>query len=161
MVTPSLPLSCLQIIQQENIGIIRVESLDPGKESGHELDKHDARFADTWTKLRAFEIDGFEVSERGGAEGLERFSVICCVVTLADSASSVQIRPIARLASYPECHYHGLRFSSSSAFFLFYSVLPARCPPRLRYDNPSKHGRIVRNAITRRRLDKCRSCMYM
>lgn len=51
MVTPSLPGDVREILTRRQIQMIDVEPLNPpaGK---HTLDNHDARFADTWTKLR-------------------------------------------------------------------------------------------------------------
>lgn len=51
MVTPQLPQDARDIFSKENILIRDVDRLSPAK-GAHELSAHDARFADTWTKLR-------------------------------------------------------------------------------------------------------------
>ncbi|KAI0348682.1 nucleotide-diphospho-sugar transferase [Trametopsis cervina] len=55
MVTPTLSSEGRQALQKRGIQLIEVESLLP-TEGTHTLASHDARFADTWTKLRAFEL---------------------------------------------------------------------------------------------------------
>lgn len=54
MVTPSLPESARAILRKQFILIREVERLQPTTEGCrlHAHDSHDARFADTWTKLR-------------------------------------------------------------------------------------------------------------
>lgn len=51
MVTPSLPESARAILRKQFILIREVERLQPTAER-YRLHAHDARFADTWTKLR-------------------------------------------------------------------------------------------------------------
>lgn len=51
MVTPALPLQARDILARRRIRVIDIQSLQP--HTGlHTLSAHDARFADTWTKLR-------------------------------------------------------------------------------------------------------------
>ncbi|KAF8179651.1 nucleotide-diphospho-sugar transferase [Pholiota molesta] len=59
MVTPSLPDSARKVLSRQRIGITEVETLRP-PEGKHNLHAHDSRFADTWTKLRAFGLVQFE-----------------------------------------------------------------------------------------------------
>lgn len=51
MVTPQLPQEAREVLSKENIVTRDVQSLQPA-EGAHKLASHDARFADTWTKLR-------------------------------------------------------------------------------------------------------------
>jgi hypothetical protein len=51
MVTPSLPEDARAVLRKRRICIREVKSLQP-PEGKHTLAPHDARFADTWTKLR-------------------------------------------------------------------------------------------------------------
>ena len=53
MVTPSLPSEARKVLHMRGILTREVESLQP-REGSHALASHDARFADTWTKLRYF-----------------------------------------------------------------------------------------------------------
>ncbi|KAG1801499.1 glycosyltransferase family 8 protein [Suillus plorans] len=59
MVTPTLPQDVRSVLERRGISIRPVESLRP-PEGKHSLSTHDARFADTWTKLRAFELKEYE-----------------------------------------------------------------------------------------------------
>ncbi|KAF9240892.1 glycosyltransferase family 8 protein [Melanogaster broomeanus] len=59
MATPSLPQEARDILQRRNIRVVDIQSLRP-PEGLHTLSAHDARFADTWTKLRAFEVTGYD-----------------------------------------------------------------------------------------------------
>lgn len=51
MVTPSLPDDVRDILRKRGILTREVENLQP-KPGSHTLAAHDARFADTWAKLR-------------------------------------------------------------------------------------------------------------
>jgi len=51
MVTPSLPEDARAVLRERRICIREVKTLQP-PEGRHTLHGHDARFADTWTKLR-------------------------------------------------------------------------------------------------------------
>ena len=51
MATPSLSQEVRSILQARGIVIRDVDHLQP-EEGTHKLDDHDARFRDTWTKLR-------------------------------------------------------------------------------------------------------------
>ncbi|KAG6816287.1 hypothetical protein H0H87_007230 [Tephrocybe sp. NHM501043] len=55
MVTPTLPSEARDVLRNHGILTREVDSLQP-KEGSHSLSTHDARFADTWTKLRGFEL---------------------------------------------------------------------------------------------------------
>ncbi|KAI0651700.1 glycosyltransferase family 8 protein [Trametes meyenii] len=55
MATPALPAEVRDVVMRRGIGIKDVDPLYP-KEGEHELALHDARFAETWTKLRVFEL---------------------------------------------------------------------------------------------------------
>ncbi|KAG6841258.1 hypothetical protein C0991_000398 [Blastosporella zonata] len=55
MVTPSLPSEARDVLHKRGILTREVDTLEP-KEGSHVLAVHDARFADTWTKLRGFEL---------------------------------------------------------------------------------------------------------
>jgi hypothetical protein len=60
--TPSLPVEAREILQARGIAVRDVDYLEPVDKLKAKLDDHDHRFADTWTKLRAFELVEFEVS---------------------------------------------------------------------------------------------------
>jgi len=51
MVTPSLPDVARAVLHNRGIIVREVDSLHPQK-GKHTLSAHDARFVDTWTKLR-------------------------------------------------------------------------------------------------------------
>lgn len=55
MVTPLLPTEARRVLLQRGIAMIEVDSLQPA-EGSHTLDAMDARFADTWTKLRRVNV---------------------------------------------------------------------------------------------------------
>ncbi|RDB29377.1 Galactinol synthase 2 [Hypsizygus marmoreus] len=55
MVTPSLPKGARDVLERRGIKIREVDTLKP-EEGAHKLAAHDERFADTWTKLRGFEL---------------------------------------------------------------------------------------------------------
>jgi len=59
MVTPSLPEEARGLLRNCAIRTREVASLYPPVQ--HTLADHDSRFADTWTKLRAFELQEFKV----------------------------------------------------------------------------------------------------
>ncbi|KIJ68321.1 glycosyltransferase family 8 protein [Hydnomerulius pinastri MD-312] len=59
MATPSLPQEARDILDRRNITVVNISSLQP-PEGLHKLSSHDARFADTWTKLRAFELIDYD-----------------------------------------------------------------------------------------------------
>lgn len=56
MVTPTLPQDVRSVLERRGISMRPVESLRP-PEGKHSLSTHDARFADTWTKLRCVQIN--------------------------------------------------------------------------------------------------------
>lgn len=58
LVTPALPDSSREALKNAGCSIIEIEPLKPKMEVSIVA----ARFADTWTKLRAFGLEGFEVS---------------------------------------------------------------------------------------------------
>ncbi|GAA6004904.1 hypothetical protein JCM10207_008447 [Rhodosporidiobolus poonsookiae] len=58
--TPELPQIARDILTQRGIPIRDIEFLSPPADQKKELDNHDARFHDTWTKLRVFELEEFE-----------------------------------------------------------------------------------------------------
>jgi hypothetical protein len=55
MVTPMLPQDARSVLERRGIPMRPIESLRP-PEGKHSLSTHDARFADTWTKLRCVQI---------------------------------------------------------------------------------------------------------
>lgn len=58
--TVGLPIEARQVLESQGIRVRDIEYLEP--EEKLELDGHDSRFADTWTKLRCFEMVEYEVS---------------------------------------------------------------------------------------------------
>ncbi|KAJ7706052.1 nucleotide-diphospho-sugar transferase [Mycena rosella] len=59
MVTPDLPQEVRDVLIKRGIPMREIRSLQPG-EGVHSLATADARFQDTWTKLRAFELEEFD-----------------------------------------------------------------------------------------------------
>ncbi|PCH33510.1 glycosyltransferase family 8 protein [Wolfiporia cocos MD-104 SS10] len=59
MVTPGLSQDVRGVLARRNIIMREVDHLLP-EEGTHKLSAHDARFQDTWTKLRAFELAEYE-----------------------------------------------------------------------------------------------------
>ncbi|KAJ7181785.1 nucleotide-diphospho-sugar transferase [Mycena crocata] len=59
MVTPELPQEGRDVLKKRGIPIRDIQSLQP-EEGVHNLSPADARFHDTWTKLRAFELEEFD-----------------------------------------------------------------------------------------------------
>lgn len=59
--TKELPLDARQVLQSKGIRVRDIEYLEPKAENKGELVEHDRRFADTWTKLRCFEMVEYEV----------------------------------------------------------------------------------------------------
>ena len=51
MVTPELSLRARDVLSKEGVRMKDITRLDP-TEGAHQLAAHDARFGDTWTKLR-------------------------------------------------------------------------------------------------------------
>lgn len=60
-VTPELPDEARQVLKSHDIIVREINYLEPAKDLKSELDAHDHRFADTWTKLRCFELVEYEV----------------------------------------------------------------------------------------------------
>jgi alpha-N-acetylglucosamine transferase len=60
IVTAALPESSREIIRNAGIQVKEITSLNPVS-GRHELNKGQERFADTWTKLRVFELVEYEV----------------------------------------------------------------------------------------------------
>ncbi|KAF7969214.1 hypothetical protein HWV62_27915 [Athelia sp. TMB] len=59
MVTPQLPQDARDVLSKEKIATREVDILMPA-EGTHVLSSHDARFADTWTKLRGFDLEEYD-----------------------------------------------------------------------------------------------------
>ena len=57
----TLPQDAREVLQSQGIRVRDIEYLEPRQENRGELDEHDTRFADTWTKLRCFEMVEYEV----------------------------------------------------------------------------------------------------
>ncbi|BGP31191.1 hypothetical protein JCM10296v2_002955 [Rhodotorula toruloides] len=58
--TQELPQVARDILDARGIRVRDIDYLEPPKENRGELDEHDRRFSDTWTKLRVFEMTEFE-----------------------------------------------------------------------------------------------------
>ncbi|GAA5923506.1 hypothetical protein JCM3775_000409 [Rhodotorula graminis] len=58
--TEELPEDARDILRRRGIAVRDIDYLEPPKEQRKELDEHDRRFADTWTKLRVFEMAEYE-----------------------------------------------------------------------------------------------------
>lgn len=59
--TDELPQVARDVLDVRGIKVRDIDYLEPPRENRGELDEHDRRFADTWTKLRVFEMTEFEV----------------------------------------------------------------------------------------------------
>jgi len=59
MVTPQLPQDARDILNKEEILMREVDILMP-VDGAHKLSAHDARFVDTWTKLRGFDLEEYD-----------------------------------------------------------------------------------------------------
>ncbi|KAJ3778005.1 nucleotide-diphospho-sugar transferase [Lentinula raphanica] len=59
MVTPTLEIDARNILDKTSIKMYPIDILMPDS-SRHSVADHDARFRDTWTKLRAFGLEGFD-----------------------------------------------------------------------------------------------------
>ncbi|GBE77924.1 nucleotide-diphospho-sugar transferase [Sparassis latifolia] len=59
MVTPSFPQEAREVIRKRGIMLRDIDHLNPEKDV-HHLSDHDARFSDTWTKLRCFELEEYD-----------------------------------------------------------------------------------------------------
>ena len=62
LATKELPQNARDVLRSRGIGVRDIEFLEPVKELKTTLDSHDHRFADTWTKLRVFELEEYDVS---------------------------------------------------------------------------------------------------
>jgi hypothetical protein len=60
MVTSSLEQNARDVLEKRGIPMVEVQTLQP-EEGAHTLAAHDARFADTWTKLRYVNPHQFEI----------------------------------------------------------------------------------------------------
>lgn len=60
--TKELLRDAREVLESHGIVVRSVEYLEPAKDLQTELDEHDKRFADTWTKLRCFELVEYDVS---------------------------------------------------------------------------------------------------
>ncbi|BGP23836.1 glycosyltransferase family 8 protein [Rhodotorula toruloides] len=58
--TQELPQVARDILDARRIPVRDIDYLEPPRENRGQLDEHDRRFADTWTKLRVFEMTEFE-----------------------------------------------------------------------------------------------------
>ncbi|KAF7320434.1 Galactinol synthase 1 [Mycena kentingensis (nom. inval.)] len=59
MATPTLPKSARRVLTRRGIRVREIEPLNP-EDGVHTLAGADSRFQDTWTKLRAFELEEYE-----------------------------------------------------------------------------------------------------
>jgi alpha-N-acetylglucosamine transferase len=82
--TPTLPEEARVILNKKGIRVRDIKYIDPPKD-GKQLDEHDQRFADTWTKLRCFEMTEYDVS------------------SILDRCSERAIRTDAKVALAGEC----------------------------------------------------------
>lgn len=60
--TKELPEDARAVLRTAGIAVHEIDYLEPEAGNKAELNDHDARFADTWTKLRCFELLEYEVS---------------------------------------------------------------------------------------------------
>jgi hypothetical protein len=60
MIAPDLDPRLLDILRVRNIATRPIDYLQPAP-GRHEVAAHDERFRETWTKLRAFDLDEYEV----------------------------------------------------------------------------------------------------
>lgn len=82
LVIPGLPKDALAVLEEAKLEVIEVEWLEPRRKGA--LDGHDARFADTWTKLAVFGVDRFMVRRRTR----EELPILTCKPHSASSYST-------------------------------------------------------------------------
>ncbi|GAA5880213.1 hypothetical protein JCM1840_004881 [Sporobolomyces johnsonii] len=58
--SPELPRPAREILEAKGIRVRDIAYLEPPEDKKKRLDEHDRRFADTWTKLRCFEMVEYE-----------------------------------------------------------------------------------------------------
>lgn len=71
--TATLPQTARAVLESQGIRVRDIEYLEPQAQNKGELNEHDLRFDDTWTKLRCFEMVEYEVrwlSSVGFADGI-------------------------------------------------------------------------------------------
>lgn len=59
--TRELPPDAREVLTRRGIKVREIEYLQPPPDKQADLDEHDLRFQDTWTKLRVFEMAEYEV----------------------------------------------------------------------------------------------------
>lgn len=64
--TKELPQDARDILGRRGIHVREIEYLQPPPDKQANLDEHDLRFQDTWTKLRVFEMAEYDVSSFPG-----------------------------------------------------------------------------------------------
>lgn len=121
MVTPSLPFDARETLRKSRIVIREVATLQP-EDGAHRLAAHDARFADTWTKLRCI--------------------FHCKLYRPLDELMS----PVEALS------WLSMRYVLWEAlFFALMRAIVADCPPRLWHDCHEEHGRTNGDGASKRR----------
>jgi len=60
--TTELPEEARAVLRTAGIAVKDIDYLQPDEENQVEIAVNDHRFADTWTKLRVFELTEYEVS---------------------------------------------------------------------------------------------------
>jgi len=60
--TPELPGDARAVLHTAGIAVRDIDYLEPDQANSVEIAENDHRFADTWTKLRVFELTDYEVS---------------------------------------------------------------------------------------------------
>ena len=131
MITPSLPQQARNMLHKRSIRTIEVSSLSPP--ARHTLASHDARFLDTWTKLRC-----------GG-----RFVEIFDIAKLALRGFGLTEFKVHFHRNYQRFLVH-INFLWTSAY----------CPARLRYGCLEEYGRADDPQPTSRPY-RCRTCLRM
>jgi hypothetical protein len=86
-VVPGLSQDALAILESAGLRVVKVEWLEPTHKT--DLDAHDARFADTWTKLAVFGLTDFEVCAARDRESLPdtALSASCCLTAICWSSA--------------------------------------------------------------------------
>ena len=66
MITPSLPVEAKDLLDKRGLKTHHVETLLPDENfnrTAHKISEHDARFKDTWTKLRSVPFNLHHISQ--------------------------------------------------------------------------------------------------
>ena len=91
--TPDLPARARDVLRERGVHLRDIDFLEPAAEHRSQFPEHDHRFAETWTKLRCFELTEYEVSASdaevptGLLTELATSASSCSIATCSSSAT--------------------------------------------------------------------------